>query len=110
MLSRAMLTNVEFYLGKPTPLEQCVTIPRKTKAATWYPLIPLSIILLSAIVGFCQGIFETHSLMFTFGFGFALAKLTVKLQVYRVNKTFRFYLFLIAIDVCISYGFSIYFR
>ena len=80
-LLSAILRNMAIILGKKTPLDECgVEIKRRT-GNVWKPAIPIAILTASAITSYSIGYFHVSPALFVFTFGFAFAKVTIKLVV-----------------------------
>lgn len=79
-LSRSLLFNTILIFGGKTPLDSYVKIPRKADKNKWNPFISITIIVLIGIYLFLFGVFTLNSILFTFNFGLAIAKLAFKLQ------------------------------
>jgi hypothetical protein len=78
---RAIVNNLRMILGKKTPLDEYgVVIPRRT-TNIWNPVLPIAILTSFAIISYSIGYFHVSPSLFMFTFGFAFAKVTIKLVV-----------------------------
>lgn len=74
----AILGNVRIVLGGKTPLDHYVKMPRR-KERVLHPLVPLAGLAACLWVNFGGGLMDSHPVMFLVTFGFAFAKLTIRL-------------------------------
>lgn len=79
-MSTAILANIRLILGQSTPLDRHVKIERKTHNI-WSPLFPCLILTILALISFSSGYFHVSPSLFVMAFGFAFAKITIKLVV-----------------------------
>lgn len=85
-LGRSILENVQMVmLKKDTPLEALgVRIPRRNDI--YSPLLPLFVLMALTIGGFFSGLFELSPSVFMLTYGFAFAKLTMKLVMMNISR------------------------
>uniref|UniRef100_A0A1E1XMC4 Putative sn-12-diacylglycerol ethanolamine-and cholinephosphotransferase n=1 Tax=Amblyomma sculptum TaxID=1581419 RepID=A0A1E1XMC4_AMBSC len=77
-LAFAILGNIRIVLGGKTPLDSFVKIPRRTER-TLYPLAALLSLSACLWATFKAGLMIAHPVMFLLTYGFAFAKITVRL-------------------------------
>ena len=77
----AFVRNLSIILGQKTPLDRLgVEIKRRT-SNIWEPAVPIAILTASAVISYGIGYFHVSPALFIFTFGFAFAKVTIKLVV-----------------------------
>ncbi|XP_054713177.1 cholinephosphotransferase 1-like [Uloborus diversus] len=81
-----IVSNVRYVLGNKTPLDSFVSIPRKMSPTIWNPVVPVSILTVFALHAFNAGVFHSSPCVFVIAFGFAYAKLSVKLVITNVTS------------------------
>ena len=81
MMFVAITRNLSIILGQKTPLDKLgVEIKRRT-SNIWEPVIPIAVLSASAYISYLIGYFHVSPTLFVFTFGFAFAKVTIKLVV-----------------------------
>lgn len=84
-LCGTILANIGYVLGKQTPLDNIVHIPRKMTPQMWNPIVPITVLTFFAVQAYRDGLFDPSPCIFVATFGFAYAKLTVKLVIANVT-------------------------
>ncbi|XP_035230368.1 cholinephosphotransferase 1-like [Stegodyphus dumicola] len=84
-LCGTIIANMGYILGNKTPLDDFIQIPRKKTPQIWNPLIPVSMLTFFAAQAYNAGLFDPNPSLFVIAFGFAYAKLTVKLVITNVT-------------------------
>lgn len=85
-LCMTILSNIGYILGNKTPLDDIVKIPRKMTPQIWNPVFPLVALTVLALLAYSDGLFDPTPCIFVTAFGFAYAKLTVKLVIANVTQ------------------------
>ena len=80
--------NILIIMGQKTPLDELgIEIKRRT-SYLWKPAFPIAILTASAIVSYSIGYFHVSPSLFIFTFGFAFAKITIRLVVSLSSSLF----------------------
>ena len=77
----SIVSNLCLILGKDSPMDKYIRIPRKSDGTEWNPLYSLVILFILILLSYKQNIFQTNPIVCIFMFGLSFAKLTFKLQV-----------------------------
>lgn len=83
-LAFTIMGNLLIILGRKTPLDRFVSIPRKQEK-TMHPAVPLLVLSLCLWTTFGAGLMHDHPTLFLVTFGFAFAKLIVALVMTSVS-------------------------
>lgn len=83
-LAFAILGNMRIVLGGKTPLDSLVKIPRRTER-TLYPLAAVLSLSVCLWATFKAGLVLAHPVMFLVTYGFAFAKITIRLVLTTVS-------------------------
>jgi len=75
----AITRNVTMVLGAKTPLDVLGVVIQRRTANIWKPVVPVAILTAFAVISYSIGYFHVSPILFIFTFGFAFAKVTMKL-------------------------------
>lgn len=77
----AIIRNLSIILGKKTPLDELGVDIKRRSSNIWEPVVPIAILTAFAVISYGIGYFHVSPALFIFTFGFAFAKVTIKLVV-----------------------------